>query len=343
VTIRTKVIFFSLLHLVAGAGVGVYCLTNIQREEDAFNQSRRALNTHAAVTDIEYFLGRQGRALANFVLLGDEAEKMQLSQAQNRCRQRVEAWQKAVLEGNAVGEEIRIVQGLLKRVAVESKAILDGMENGRRVEAMEAVDKTFGPVFDRALKDFHAVKERTEEAKAATETAMLENLRRNHMSLLGGLAVPAFLGLGFLLWQYRATIGPVNAMRRWAERMARGERNVPLGFRGQSELMDLAQSIGEMAIQLMRPRSLPIEKPPTPAAGPPEVGAVVSVVAPAPAESKPAAAVAPPPKAEAVKAPPAAAPSGPKDKDNFEEAVDEFRDVLAQLAGQHPSKSRKLG
>lgn len=340
--IRTKVVFFSLLHLLAGAGVGVFCLTNIQREEEAFNRSLLALNTHAAVTDIEYFLSRQGRALANFVLLGDEAEKMQLSQAQNRCRQRVEEWQKAAMEGNAVGDEIRIVQGLLKRVAVESKVILDGMENGRRVEAMEAVDKTFGPVFDRALKDFHAVKERTEEAKTEAETAMLENLRRNHMSLLGGLAVLALLGLAFLLWQYRAMIGPVNAMRRWAERMARGERNVPLEFRGQNELMDLAQSIGEMAIQLMRPRSLPMEKPPAPAAGPPEVGAAMSVAAPVPVESKPAPPTVSPPKADASKAPPAPPPH-PKGKDNFEEAVDEFRDVLSQLAGQHPSKSRKLG
>lgn len=341
--IRSKVAFFSLLHLLAGSGVGVYCWSNIRREEEAFHQTRRALNTHAAVTDIEYFLSRQGRALANFVLLGDEAEKMQLSQAQNRCRQRADEWQKAVEAGNAEGEEIRVVQGLLKRVAAESKTILDGMDRGRRVEAMEAVDKTFGPVFDRALKDFHAVKERTEAAKAEAEAAMLSSLRRNHMSLLAGLAVLALLGLAFLLWQYGATIGPVHAMRRWADRMARGERNVPLGFRGQNELMDLAQSIGEMAIQLMRPRSLPMDKPAAPPPGPPEVGVVVSAAAPVRVEPKPAA-VAPPPKAETAKAPPAAvAPAGPKDKDNFEEAVDEFRDVLAQLAGQHPSKSRKLG
>lgn len=341
--IRTKVLLFSLLHLAAGVGVGIYCWTNIRREEEAFNLSRSALNTHTAVIDIEYFLSRQGRALANFVLLGDEAEKLQLIQAQSRCRQRVEEWQKAVQAGLAIGEEIRIVQGILKRVASESKIILDGMEDGRRVEAMDAVDKTFGPVFERALKDFHALKGRTEEAKAEAETAMVNNLRRNHVGLLGGLAFMAVFGFGILLWQYGATIGPVNALRRWSERMARGERNVPLGFQGQNELMDLAQSIGEMAIQLMRPRGLPAVKPPAPEPGPPEVGEVVAVAASTPAAPKPPAAAAPPPKPDPVKAAPPVASSGPKDKDSFEEAVDEFRDVLAQLAGQNPGKSRKIG
>ena len=164
---------------------------------------------------------------------------------------------------------------------------------------------------------------------------MLDNLRRNHMNLLGGLIFLAVLGLTFLLWQYRATIGPVNALRRWADRMARGERNVPLGFWGQNELMDLAQSIGEMAIQLMRPRSLPVERRAAPAvAGPSEVGALVAAVAPAPAPS-----AVPPPAPVTAKT----TPLGDKAKDNFEEAVDEFRDVLAQLAGQQPNKSRKLG
>ncbi len=334
-TLRAKVTLFSFLFLAASGAVGAWCLINIRREEDAFNRSRLALNTHAAVTDIEYFLNRQSRALANYVLLGDEAEKLQLVQAQTRCRQRVEDWQKAVQAGNAVGDEIRIVQGLLKRVAGEAQTVLKGVDAGRRVEAMEAVEKTFGPVFDRALKDFHAVKGRTEDAKAEAEAGMLDNLRRNHMNLLGGLIFLAVLGLTFLLWQYRATIGPVNALRRWADRMARGERNVPLGFWGQNELMDLAQSIGEMAIQLMRPRSLPVERRAAPAvAGPSEVGALVAAVAPAPAPS-----AVPPPAPVTAKT----TPLGDKAKDNFEEAVDEFRDVLAQLAGQQPNKSRKLG
>ncbi len=335
-TVRSKVILFSCFFLLAAGAVGAWCWMNIQREEEAFNQSRRTLNTFTAVTDIEYFLTRQGRALANYVLLGDEAEKLQLVLAQNRCRQRVEEWQKAVRAGNADGDEIRIVQGLLKRVGNEADAVLKGVEDGRRVVAMEVVEKTFGPVFERALKDFHALKARAEESKTEAEAGMVANLRRNHVGLMAGLAALALLGLTVLLWQYQATIGPVNALRRWADRMARGERNVPLGFRGQNELMDLAQSIGEMAIQLMRPRSLPAEKPPVPMAGPPEVGSLVSAPPPP----------APPTTAKTPAPSPAASPApadAPKAKDNFEEAVDEFRDVLSQLAGQQTGKSRKIG
>lgn len=324
--IRTKVVLSSLLFIAASSGVGYWCFLNIRREEDALAKSRRALKTNAAVADIDYFLRRQVRALENYVLLSDEAEKLQLAQARGQAQRRIGDWRAWVVAGEADGNEIPAVQSVSGVLIEKAQKIEQTMDAGQRRDAMGLVEKEFTPASTAALAAFDEIRKRTEKSKTETERRMIEVLRLNHLTLLGGVGLVTFFGLTIFFALYRAVIGPVHRMRQWADRVAQGDRSAVLGIHGRNELMDLARSIAEMSIQLRRPRAEPA---PLPAAnaGPP----------------------APPLSPEPVKSPPkltvraTPTPSAPKPKGGVEEAVDEFRDILAQMAGQSTSEGRKIG
>ncbi|MBL0058650.1 MAG: HAMP domain-containing protein [Elusimicrobia bacterium] len=392
--IRSKVVLFALFFAWVSGSVGAWCFLNIRREEAAFADSRRAMKTHAAVTDIEYFLVRQVRALENYVLLNDEAEKLQLAQAAAQTRQRLAQWEKSAKAREAQGEEIPAVRKVNDAIAEPAKNIEDLLEAGRRSEAMGAVEKEFSPAAVKALAVFSVVKGRTEAEKERTERRMLAELRRNHLSLLGGLGLVAFLGLVFLFALYRSVISPIRELRSWADRVARGEKGQALQFSGGNELTELARSIGEMAIQLTRPKASPppVEIPEsTKGPGPVQSAPPTVPSAPSAAPSAGLRGQAAGQRAEGTAAPSSAglrgqaagqraegtaapssaglrgqaagqraegtaAPStamggqgagrapGPvtaQGKDEFDSAVNAFRDILAQMGGDVP-ESRRL-
>lgn len=264
--IRSKVILFVLLFLtVSGAAMG-WCYLNIRREEAAFLENRRAMKTLSALTDIEYFLVRQVRLLENYVLLGDESERLQLVQAVTQTRKRLDDWDKAAQRGEANGAERVAVQQVHETIAKSSNKIRGLLAAKKRVQAMSLTEKEFTPVSARALAAFAAIKQRVQAAKEEAESRVSLELRFSHMGLMGGLGLVSFFGLVSLLALYRTVIRPIQSMKNWADRVARGEKAVPLaGFKGANELTELAQSIGEMAIQLTRPKAYP---PPLPTAAP---------------------------------------------------------------------------
>jgi HAMP domain-containing protein len=335
--IRSKVILYALFFSLASGGVMEWCYKNIRREEAAFLNGRRAMKTLAAVTDIEYFLVRQVRLLENYVLLGDESERLQLVQAGSQMRQRLKEWDEAVEQGQAHGEELPVVRSLQKSIGVPANKIRWLISKGKRQRAMAMVEKEFTPASSEALKTFNEVKSRVETAKAESELLVLEELRRNHLGLMAGLGLIVFFGLGFLLALYRAVIRPIQKMRLWADRVARGEKGIAIGsFAGKNELTELAQSIGEMAIQLTRPRSA--APPPPPVEAPP----AAVVASPVPETVPPLEAPASPPVetfASVAAPPPPPPPPAPTPKDDFEESVNEFREILTQLAGKEVPKS----
>lgn len=337
--IRSKVILYALFFSLASGGVMEWCFRNIRREEAAFLNGRRAMKTLAAVTDIEYFLVRQVRLLENYVLLGDESERLQLVQAGGQMRQRLKEWDEAVELGQAHGEELPVVRSLQKSIGKPANKIRSLISKGKRTEAMALVEKEFSPASSEALKTFNEVKSRVETAKAESELLVLEELRRNHLGLMAGLGLIVFFGLGFLLALYRAVIRPIQKMRLWADRVARGEKGIAIGsFAGKNELTELARSIGEMAIQLTRPRSAvpppPLSEVPTAAVvtpPAPETSTIPQPPPPAPLETFVPVAV--PPPSSTVPAP----------KDDFEKSVNEFREILTQLAGKETSKGGRKG
>jgi HAMP domain-containing protein len=321
-SIRAKVILYAFFFLGASGFVGAFCYVNIRREEAAFEASRRAIKTHAAVADIEYFLVRQGRALENFVLLGDEAEKLQLAQAEAQASRRLQEWRAAAQEGEAEESELEAVVNIQREISLPARRVLELTETRRRAEAMERIEKEFAPARNRAMEEYRAIKSRTERAREEAERLMKATLHRNHTLLLWGLGVIVFLGLLFLLALARSVLAPVRRMREWADRVAQGDRNAVGHFTGRDEITDLARSVGLMAIQLARPRAASArnQAPPAPA------------VPSSPAAPVPAAA-----------APPAVPPPVAKPRDAYDEAVDEFRGILSGLAGRPISPSRKIG
>lgn len=273
-----------------------WCYFNIRREEAAFLENRRAMKTLAAVTDIEYFLVRQARLLENYVLLGDESERLQLVQAVTQTRRRLDDWDKAAQRGEANGAERVAVQQVHETISKSSNKIRGLLAAKKRVQAMALTEKEFTPVSARALAAFGAIKQRVQTAKDDAESHVNLELQLSHMGLMAGLGLVSFFGLVSLLALYRTVIRPIQSMKNWADRVARGEKAVPLaGFKGANELTELAQSIGEMAIQLTRPKAYP---PPLPA------------TAPATAKGgSPAGATTPPPSVTISTAPVAALPS----------------------------------
>jgi HAMP domain-containing protein len=350
--IRSKVVLSALFFAWVSGAVGAWCYLNIRREEAAFADSRRAMKTHAAVTDIEYFLVRQVRALENYVLLNDEAEKLQLAQAAAQTRQRLAQWEKSAKAREAQGEEIPAVRKVHDAIAAPAKKIEDLLEAGRRSEAMGAVEKEFSPASVKALAIFSVVKGRTEAEKERTERRMLAELRRNHLSLLGGLGLVAFLGLVFLFALYRSVISPIRELRSWADRVAQGDNGQTLHFSGRNELTELARSIGEMAIQLTRPKAPPpltanSEAPKVPGpvqAAPPTVplAAPSTELRGQAAGQRPENSAAPSTELRGQAAGRAPGPVSAQGKDEFESAVNAFRDILAQMGGPEVPESRRL-
>jgi HAMP domain-containing protein len=357
VRIRSKVFFFSLLFAAASSAVMAWCFINIRREEAAFVNSRRAMKTFAAVTDIEYFFVRQVRLLESYVLLGEESERLQLVQATAQARQRLEEWEEAVNQGKAHGVEVPAVQAVAEAIGVPANKIRSLIAQGKRTQAMEQVEKEFSPASARALKKFNAVKMRVEDTKNETELLVVQEFQRSHLGLMAGLGLVVMFGLGFLWALYSAVIRPIQKMRAWADGVARGEKGLAMtAFSGQNELTELAQSLGEMAIQLTRPKAYP---PSLPEAKVPPVSRPPSAIPSTPAISpQPVVSVAVPPNASAqsvVKPPtvtpvdkvlPAPQPPTPPSppvappKDDFEDAVTEFREILTQMARKESPKKR---
>ncbi|MBL8022875.1 MAG: HAMP domain-containing protein [Elusimicrobia bacterium] len=355
--IRSKVILYALFFAVASGGVMEWCYLNIRREEAAFLNGRRAMKTLAAVTDIDYFLVRQVRLLENYVLLGDESERLQLVQADSQMQQRLAEWEQAAQEGRAHGEELSVVQSIQESIRVPSNRIRGLIAKAKRTQAMALVEKEFTPASEQALKLFNEVKSRVESAKAESELRVLDELRRNHLGLMGGLALVALFGLGFLLALYRSVIRPIQKMRQWADRVARGEKGHAMAaFAGKNELTDLAQSIGEMAIQLTRPKASPppsidpkIPMGPSPEKPlpmePPPLGVPIPTPPPGPSLESFFPVPTAPPVGVPMDSIPPTAPSAPPPKplDDFEESVNEFREILTQLAGKVDPKSHRQG
>ena len=341
--IRTKITLSSLFFLAVSSGVGAWCYLNIQKEERAFDDSRRAARTRAAVADIDYFATRRVRALQNYVLLNDEAEKLQFQQAGTQVLQRLALWRKSAAHRETNDADLPAVSAAFDALSGPAEKVETAMDKGRRTEAMSLVESEFVPASAGALKAIADIKNRTEASALQSEQDMTAELRRNHWSLLAGMGLVVFFGLVFLVSFYRSVIQPIHLMKSWADRVAQGERNVPWRFPGKNELTELATSLGEMAIQLTRPRAAP----------PAAVAAAASVapaarVWPSPTETAgktPPPVPSDPPVAPAtpapVKAPP---PAAPKVKpEEFEDAVEGFREILAQMAGQTVPKSQKLG
>lgn len=344
--IRLKVILFSLLFALASGAVMGWCFINIRREEAAFVHSRRAMKTFAAVTDIEYFLVRQVRLLESFVLLGDESERLQLVQASLQTRQRLEEWEGAVTKGEALGEDLPAVHSVFDAIAVPANKIRSLLAGGKRSQAMALVEKEFSPNSRRALIKFDGVKRRVQEVKNQSEIGVVQELQHSHLGLMAGLGLVVVFGLAFLSALYLAVINPIQKMRTWADRVARGEKGLAMAaFSGENELTELAQSIGEMAIQLTRPKAypsaipeqkdlpMPSRAPTPPAPARPSLAPAAPVVAPAPVSS--------PPPSSSAPASPEPPPPAPPVSDNFENAVNEFRDILTQMGKKTPDKNRR--
>ncbi len=307
--IRTKVFLSALLFLTVSGAAMAWCYFNIRREETAFLENRRALKTLGIVTDIDYFLVRQARLLENYVLLGDESERLQLVQAVTQTRQRLEEWDKAARRGEANGVERAAVQQVHDTIAKSSNKIRGLLAAKKRVQAMALTEKEFTPVSARALAAFAAIKQRVQTAKDEAESRVSLDLRFSHMGLMAGLGLVSFFGLVSLLALYRTVIRPIQSMKNWADRVARGEKAVPLaGFKGANELTELAQSIGEMAIQLTRPKAYP---PPLPTATPAAAkgGSPVGVATPPPSAVVQTSSVAAVPSATAATAQPGPGPT----------------------------------
>lgn len=337
--IRTKVTLSSLFFVAVSSGVGAWCFLNIQKEENAFAESRRAAKTLAVVSDIEYFLTRQGRALQNYILLNDEAEKLQFQQAESNLKNRMTAWKKAAENGEARGEEIPNVQKAYDLLAAPARKINGFMDEGKKVPAMGLVDSEFAPASKKSQTLFKEVKTRVEAGAQEAEVQMLKQVRENHWALMAGLGLVVFFGLVFLISFYRSVSRPIRMMREWADRIAQGEKNVPWEFTGRNELTDLAASLGEMAIQLTRPRAVPAPATPVP---PPAPTVVLAPSAPAKDPRPEPAAVLPAPTTPAPAAPVVSPPAPPR-QDEFEDAVEGFREILAGMAGESKSKNRKIG
>ena len=362
--IRSKVFLFSILFTAASSAVMAWCFINIRREEAAFVNSRRAMKTFAAVTDLEYFFVRQVRLLESYVLLGDESERLQLGQATAQSRQRLAEWQEAVNQGKAHGGEIPAVESVAQAIAVPANKIRGLIAQGKRTQAMGVVDKEFSPASARALTKFNAVKLRVEDAKNETELFVVQEFQRSHLGLMAGLGLVVLFGLGFLGALYRSVIRPIQKMRAWADGVSRGEKGLAMtAFSGQNELTELAQSLGEMAIQLTRPKAYPPPAVPKvqPVSTPSSLAPSAPVNAPQPVASVNPSPVAPgesPPasrkeapvkpllgasteKVLSTPRPPDPTPSsGAPHKDDFEDAVTEFREILTQMARKESPKKR---
>jgi CHASE3 domain sensor protein len=187
--IRTKVTLSSVFFLAVSSAVGSWCYLNIKKEETAFAQSRRATRTLAAVSDIEYFLTRQGRALQNYVLLNDEAEKLQFQQAESQMKSRLKTWRQTADNGETQGDEIANVQSAYELLATPARKINGLMETGKKTTAMTLVDSEFVPANKKATALFKDVKTRVETGAQQAEANMLLEVRQNHLTLMGGVGL----------------------------------------------------------------------------------------------------------------------------------------------------------
>ena len=143
--------------------------------------------TRAAVADIDYFVTRRVRALQNYVLLNDEAEKLQFQQAGTQVLQRLAVWRKSSVRREANDPDLPAVAAAFDSLSGPSEKIDALMEKGRRTEAMALVESDFVPASVSALKAIADAKKRSEASAIQAEQDMTAELRRKHWSLLAGV------------------------------------------------------------------------------------------------------------------------------------------------------------
>jgi hypothetical protein len=134
-----------LLTVLAVSGVGISRLLVVRsRVERSVQESgRAALRVQQLGDEVEFFMNRRFRSVQNFVLLSDEAEKLQDQQGAQQTEAKLDTWREWTKKGGGSSEDWAAMNDAHHRIATLEKEILGLMDEGRRTDAMERVQGNF--------------------------------------------------------------------------------------------------------------------------------------------------------------------------------------------------------
>src|SRR5262245_60098114 len=114
---KGKIAFSFSLFVLLVAGLGAGLVINSFREEKAFRAGRNSLRVQYMSQEVDYFLNRKFRAVQAYVLLGDEAEKLQIRETESVIQKKLDTWTQWVKKGEAPADDLASMKEVNKSVS----------------------------------------------------------------------------------------------------------------------------------------------------------------------------------------------------------------------------------
>lgn len=135
------------------AGLGGSLLRDARENLVLYEEGRRVLEVRQLLKETEYFLQRQNRAVLGYILLLDEAEKLQIHQTQEALARRLDVWARLAGAGRASREDLeKVNQEALSMAYIRLNAMTLSAQ-GRRREAIAVAENDFVAATARAASN----------------------------------------------------------------------------------------------------------------------------------------------------------------------------------------------
>lgn len=201
-SLKTKWVFGLLLLVGVTAGTGTLLMRDIRREEALYHSASRAIQLKQILKEADHFLRRYDRAILSYVMLREDAEKLQIQQAQKSLADRLDLWEWWVADGESAAEDLAAVRASVQEMAFLRFQIVNMAEEGARQAAIDRTNSAFLPVSARTLGMLKAAAVKAESRNVLLNAELAAVTERSRKTFAGGVALALFLFL-MLAWSLR--------------------------------------------------------------------------------------------------------------------------------------------
>ncbi len=252
---KRRVVFSFGLFILLVAGLGGWLFVNGLREEKAFQMGRNSIRVQYMVQDMEYFINRKFRAIENYVMLEDDAEKLQIRQTEATIKKQFSTWERWAIAGEAQPEDLSSVKSIHEEVSRIGDKILRYVDKKRRMSAIRLVDAKFVPKAIEARRRLAEIKEKTIQDTIASEELIMRVVKGNRITSLGGIFLACILGIVLAMYLYNSVMLPMKVISMWTQQISKGNMQVSLNFPGSDEMSTLAKDFNDMVQNLVKQQS----------------------------------------------------------------------------------------
>jgi hypothetical protein len=211
VSLKRRFFFsFSFIVLLA-VGLGATLLFGLYQGEGLFDSITRSFQVRQAVRETDYFFQRYNQVLLYYVMFQDDADKMYIYEMQDSLVERLGKWEKLADQGWGSKADVAEARIRCKRLFFLRFQILNLIEQGRRVQAIEKVRKEYVPASSKAEEKIRLAGKHLDIDSHSLTGELAEVIKRSRTLFKFGSFFALFLFAVFARDIRRATVLPAQA------------------------------------------------------------------------------------------------------------------------------------